>query len=133
MHPTALGIGRPLGIPVYVSPYWFVIAGLFVLFYANSLQGQVEGSAARYLVATAFVLLLYISVLIHELSHCVVARAFHLPVRRILLYPLGGYSEIEQEPQTPAREFLVSGAGPLLSLALAGLGYAIVVIADPSG
>jgi Zn-dependent protease len=131
--PSGLVIGRPLGIPVYVSPYWFVIAGLFVLFYANSLQGQVEGSGARYLVATAFVLLLYVSVLIHELSHCLVARAFKLPVRRILLYPLGGYSEIEQEPQTPAREFLVSGAGPLLSLVLAGLGYLIVVAADPSG
>ena len=131
--PSGLVIGRPLGIPVYVSPYWFVIAGLFVLFYANGLEGQVEGSAARYLVATAFVLLLYLSVLIHELSHCVVARAFRLPVRRILLYPLGGYSEIEQEPQTPAREFLVSAAGPLLSLALAGLGYVIVVVADPSG
>ena len=130
---SGLVIGHPLGIPVYVSPYWFVIAGLFVLFYANSLQGQVDGSAARYLVATAFVLLLYASVLIHELSHCVVARAFRLPVRRILLYPLGGYSEIEQEPQTPAREFLVSGAGPLLSLVLAGLGYLVVVVADPSG
>ena len=61
------------------------------------------GQTARYLVATAFVLLLYVSVLIHELSHCAVARAFGLPVRRILLYPLGGYSEIEQEPQTPAQ------------------------------
>ena len=110
-------IARPLGIPVYISPYWFLIAALFVLFYANSLQGQVAGQTARYVVATAFVLLLYVSVLIHELSHCVVARAFGLPVRRILLYPLGGYSEIEQEPQTPAREFLVSGAGPVLSLA----------------
>jgi Zn-dependent protease len=126
-------IARPLGIPVYISPYWFLIAGMFVLFYANSLQGQVSGQTARYLVATAFVLLLYVSVLIHELSHCAVARAFGLPVRRILLYPLGGYSEIEEEPQTPAREFLVSGAGPVLSLGLAGLGWVILELASPSG
>jgi len=126
-------IARPLGIPVYISPYWFLIAALFVLFYADSLQGQVAGQTSRYLVATAFVLLLYVSVLIHELSHCAVARAFGLPVRRILLYPLGGYSEIEEEPPTPAREFLVSGAGPLLSFGLAGLGWLVLEVIHPTG
>jgi Zn-dependent protease len=126
-------IARPLGIPVYISPYWFLIAALFILFYADNLQGQVTGQTARYLVATAFVLLLYVSVLIHELSHCAVARAFGLPVRRILLYPLGGFSEIEEEPQTPAREFLVSGAGPLLSFGLAGLGWLVIEVVHPTG
>jgi Zn-dependent protease len=65
-------------------------------------------------------------VLIHELSHCVVARGYGLPVRRILLYPLGGFSEIEVEPQTPGREFLVSAAGPALSLVLAACGYGLM-------
>ena len=72
--------------------------------------------------AAAFVVLLYVSVLIHELSHSLVARSYGLPVRRILLYPLGGFSEIEREPPTPGREFLVSAAGPALSLALAAAG-----------
>jgi len=53
----------------------------------------------------------------------VVARSFGLPVRRILLYPLGGFSEIEREPPTPGRELLVSAAGPAISLVLAGAGY----------
>ena len=104
-----------------------------MIFYAGILKGSVQGSVLRYVVAAAFVILLYLSVLIHELSHCAVARAFRLPVRRILLYPLGGLSEIEQEPQTPARAFLVSGAGPLLSLALAALGYGIIVAFGPGG
>jgi Zn-dependent protease len=121
-------IARLFGIPVYVSPYWFLIAGLFVLFYASNLDGSVGPAAVRYLVAALFVILLYASVLVHELSHCVVARAFRLPVRRILLYPLGGYSEIEQEPPTPAQEFLVSVAGPVISLVLAGLGYAVTLV-----
>jgi Zn-dependent protease/CBS domain-containing protein len=117
-------LGRPFGIPVYISPYWFVIAGVFIFVYANDLAATLHGST-RYLVAAAFVVLLYLSVLVHELSHSVVARGFGLPVRRILLYPLGGFSEIEREPQTPGREFLVSAAGPALSLVLAGLGYGL--------
>jgi Zn-dependent protease len=126
-------IARPFGVPVYVSPYWFLVAGLFVLFYASSLPNTVHPNLVRYLVAAAFVILLYASVLVHELSHCVVARAFRLSVRRILLYPLGGFSEIEQEPPTPAKEFLVSVAGPLTSLALAGCGFGLNLTLDPGG
>ena len=120
-------IGRPFGIPVYVSPYWFVVAAVLVVLYSapGTLPGSVRGPVARYVVAATFVILLYLSVLIHELSHSVVARGFRLPVRRILLYPLGGFSEIEQEPPTPAQEFLISAAGPAMSLLLAGIGWAV--------
>jgi Zn-dependent protease len=123
---AGLIIARPFGIPVIISPYWFLIAGLFVLFYASNLDSTIRPSAVRYVVAAVFVILLYASVLVHELCHCVVARAFRLPVRRILLYPLGGYSEIEQEPPTPGQEFLVSAAGPAVSLGLAAAGYGIL-------
>src|SRR5690348_1466085 len=118
-------VARLFGIPVYISPYWFVIAGVFILIYANDLAATLHGST-RFIVAAAFVVLLYLSVLVHELSHSMVARGYGLPVRRILLYPLGGVSEIEQEPQTPIREFLVSAAGPVLSLVLGGLGFVLM-------
>jgi Zn-dependent protease/CBS domain-containing protein len=124
-------LARPFGIPVYISPYWFVIAGVFVVIYANDLASTLHGST-RFVVAIAFVVLLYLSVLIHELSHSVVARGYGLPVRRILLYPLGGISEIEGEPQTPGREFLVSAAGPALSLGLAAGGYGLTHVV-PAG
>ena len=97
---------------------------MFILLYSNSLQQAVHGNL-RYLVAAVFVVLLYASVLVHELSHCVVALAFGLPVRRVLLYPLGGFSEIEKEAPTPAREFLVAAAGPAISLVLAAVGYGL--------
>jgi Zn-dependent protease len=128
-----LVIARPFGIPVYISPYWFVVAALVVVFYAGSLPASIHPDAVRYAVAATFVVLLYASVLVHELSHCVVARAFNLAVRRILLYPLGGFSEIEQEPPTPAREFLVSVVGPLTSLALAGIGWGLDVVVNLGG
>ena len=123
-------VARPFGIPVYVSPYWFVIAGVFILIYANDLASTLHGST-RFIVAAAFVVLLYVSVLIHELAHSLVARSYGLPVRRILLYPLGGFSEIEREPPTPGREFLVSAAGPALSLALAAGGFGLMRVVPP--
>ena len=109
---------------MYVSPYWFIIAGVIIVIYANDLSSALSGNV-RYVVAAAFVVLLYLSVLVHELSHSVVARGFGLPVRRILLYPLGGISEIEREAPTPAREFAVAAAGPALSLLLGVLCWGI--------
>jgi Zn-dependent protease/CBS domain-containing protein len=131
---SGIVIGRPFGIPVYISPYWFLIAGVLIFIYASPLASSQHG-LTRFIVAAAFVVLLYGSVLIHELSHSLVARGYGLPVRRILLYPLGGFSEIEREPPTPSREFLVSAAGPALSLALAAGGYGLthVVAADTIG
>jgi Zn-dependent protease len=125
-------IARPFGIPVYISPYWLIFAVVLVVMYANSAETALASTQSRYIVAAAFVLLLYVSVLVHELAHCVVARGFGLPVRRVLLYPLGGYSEIEQEPPTPGREALISAAGPAVSLVLAGLGYELAKVV-PAG
>jgi Zn-dependent protease/CBS domain-containing protein len=116
-------VARPFGIPVYVSPYWFIIAGVFIVIYANDLSAL--STSMRYVVAAAFVVLLYVSVLVHELSHSVVARSYGLPVRRILLYPLGGISEIEREAPTPGREFAVAGAGPALSLVLSAVAWGL--------
>jgi Zn-dependent protease len=127
-----LVVARPFGIPVYISPYWLVFAIVLVVMYANSAEANLASTQSRYIVAAAFVVLLYVSVLVHELAHCVVARGFGLPVRRVLLYPLGGYSEIEQEPGSPGREALISAAGPLISLAIAGAGY-LIARAVPHG
>ena len=121
-------VARPFGIPVYISPYWFVIAAVFSIIYANDLSSTISGNT-RYIVAAAFVILLYLSVLVHELAHSVVARGYGLPVRRIVLNPLGGVSEIEREAPTPGREFAVAGAGPALSLVLAAIGWGLSQLA----
>jgi Zn-dependent protease/CBS domain-containing protein len=118
-------VAKPFGIPVFVSPYWFVIAGVFIVIYANDLSASLQATSTRYIVAAAFVILLYVSVLVHELSHSVVARGYGLPVRRILLYPLGGISEIEREAPTPGREFVIAAAGPALSLLLGAVGWGL--------
>ncbi|GAA2877121.1 hypothetical protein GCM10010517_38450 [Streptosporangium fragile] len=119
-------MGRPFGIPVYVSPTWFIVAAFITYMFQPTVAFRLPELSipVTYLVSFAFAVLLYVSVLLHELAHCVVARMYGLPVRRITLYLLGGVSEIEREPETPAREFMVAFAGPLLSLGLAGIGFA---------
>ena len=121
-------VARLFGIPVYVSPYWFIIAGVFIVIYANDLSATLSGDM-RFVVAAAFVVLLYASVLVHELSHCVVAKSFGLPVRRIVLYPLAGASEIERDAPTPGREFAIAAAGPALNLVLGAVGWGLHQVA----
>ncbi|WP_250562703.1 site-2 protease family protein [Sphaerisporangium fuscum] len=122
---TGLRMGRPFGIPVYVSPSWLIVAAFITYTFQPVVAQNLpdRDTVVTYLVAFVFAVFLYVSVLLHELAHCVVARRFGLPVRRITLYLLGGVSEIEKEPETPFREFLVAFAGPLASLGLAGIGY----------
>ncbi|SDR25181.1 site-2 protease family protein [Thermostaphylospora chromogena] len=126
-------MGRPFGIPVYVSPTWFIVAAFITLTYKDSVSGSLPGlsDGVAYAVAFAFAVLLYLSVLLHELAHCVMAKRYGLPVRRITLYLLGGVSEIEREPESPGREFMVAFAGPLLSLGLAGVGFLLDMFVVP--
>ena len=118
-------MGRPFGIPVYVSPTWFVVAILITVMFEPTAERLVPRPLS-FVVAFTYAVLLYASVLVHELSHSVVARRFGLPVRAITLHILGGVSEIEREPRSPGREFLVAAAGPALSLMLAAGGYGLL-------
>lgn len=119
-------MGKPFGIPVYVSWTWFIIAAFITFSFGGVVRSRLPelDATTAYLVAFAFAVLLYVSVLLHELAHSVVAKMYGLPVRRITLYLLGGVSEIEQEPPTPGKEFVVAAVGPALSLGLAGAGAA---------
>lgn len=127
-----LVIARVFGVPVDVTPMWFLVAGLVAYGFADTVEHAVPSVGPwKYAVSTGFALLLYLSVFLHELSHTVVALRAGLPVRRISLHLLGGYSEISQPAPTPAREAGIAVAGPLASLALAALGYALMQPLEP--
>ncbi|MFC1407879.1 site-2 protease family protein [Streptacidiphilus sp. N1-12] len=118
----ALLMGRPFGVPVYVTPAWFVIAALITWTFGGQIEVLLPGlGRARYLVALFFAVAFYGSVLVHELAHTVVALRLSLPVRRIQLQFFGGVSEIEKDAETPGREFWLAFAGPLLSTLLGGV------------
>ncbi len=123
-----MSFGRVLGIPILISPWWFVIAAFITVQFAPTVAHRFPtlSRGGSYAVALAFVLLLYGSVLLHELGHALVARALGLPVRRIVLQLLGGVSEITKEPDTAGREYLVSIAGPMISVLLTAVGFAVL-------
>ncbi|ADI11592.1 M50 family peptidase [Streptomyces bingchenggensis BCW-1] len=125
-------MGRPFGVPVYVSPSWFLVAALITWVFGGQLERVLpELGAARYIVSLFFAVAFYASVLVHELAHTVAALRFKLPVRRIQLQFFGGVSEIEKESETPGREFVLAFVGPLLSLILSGLFYLGMLFVEP--
>lgn len=65
---------------------------------------------------TVMMLLLFVCVLLHELGHSIVAQRFGIPVREILLLPLGGVALLERNPSKPLHELLIAIAGPLVNL-----------------
>jgi len=117
-----------LGVPIVVQPLWLVWVVVLSVLFAPSLRDDVPSlsTTASYGISLAFVLLLYLSVLVHELGHVVVAKSLGMQVNRIVLQFLGGASEIQEEnPGRPGREFLVAAVGPLTSVLLGGVGFAI--------
>jgi Zn-dependent protease len=121
-------IGRILGIPIVVDTSWLVIFFLIVFFFWGDLVdsqrlGLVEplSDTALWLAALLGALLFFGSVLIHELSHSVVAVRRGTSVRRIRLFIFGGVSEIESEAISPQDEFAITIAGPASSFVLGGL------------
>ena len=112
-------IGRLFGIDIAIHPSWIIIFALMTFSLAES-WFPVEGwsTATTWTVAFAAALLLFVSVLVHELAHSLVARAQGIPVRSITLFLLGGVSTIESESTSPGNEALMAGAGPASSLAI---------------
>jgi Zn-dependent protease len=131
-RPTAPGtfrLGSVAGIDVNVTSSWFIILAVITLLFAPRIERQVPGLGGwSYAAAIAFAVLLYLSVLLHEISHALAARGFGMPVRSINLHFLGGATEIEEEASTPWREFVVAVVGPLTSLAVGGVGIALTLL-----
>jgi Zn-dependent protease len=99
----------------------FIIA--LVGFYATSFYAGVIPNAPLFeliIVGVINGLIILVSILIHELSHSLVAQRFGLNVTEIELYLFGGVSKIEEEPRTPKSEVLIAIVGPLSSLLIGG-------------
>ena len=114
-------IGRALGIPIHIHASWFAVFFFVTWSLATGyLPEMLPGlSASRYWgMGGIAALLLFLSVLLHELGHSYVALRYQIPIRQITLFIFGGMAHMGKEPPTPRAEFLIAMAGPLVSLIL---------------
>ncbi|ALF54320.1 Zn-dependent protease [Nostoc piscinale CENA21] len=109
-------IGTLFGIPLFLDPLWFVILGLATLNFGVAYQEW--GSAIAWSAGIVMALLLFGSVLLHELGHSLAARSQGIKVNSITLFLFGGIAAIEEESKTPGKAFQVAIAGPLVSVGL---------------
>lgn len=131
--PGTFRIGAIGGTDVLVTSSWFLIAGLIAVVAAPTVEEAEPGLGAfKYVAGVAFAVILYASVLLHEVSHAMMARHFGFSVSSITLHFLGGMTAIEGESRRPREEFLIAVVGPLTSLAVGGVGLGLALVA-PDG
>ena len=119
----SIRLGRLFGIPIELHYTWFFIFlllawGLATGFFPSMYPDLT--ASARWILGAVSAVLLFVSVLLHELMHSVVAKSFKMNVSKITLFFFGGVASIPGENITPKKEFWMAIAGPLFSL---GLGF----------
>ncbi len=130
----AIPLGHVLGIRLGLDYSWFIVFVLLTwiladTYYPTEFKGWSVGLYWTMGAVTA--IMLFVSVLLHELGHSVVALRYKIPVRSITLFIFGGVAQIGAEPPRPSAEFFIAIAGPLVSLALAVVFYVLALALVP--
>jgi Zn-dependent protease/CBS domain-containing protein len=126
----ALKVGRIFGIDIRIHWSWLAIFFLLLWWLAEGFFDDVGAyshwsAIERWVASGITTILFFVSILLHELSHSLVARRLGLPVHSITLFIFGGVSSLSQEPDSPGQEFKMAIVGPLMSFALGILAAAI--------
>jgi Zn-dependent protease len=111
-----------MGIKIGLDYSWFLIFGILTWMLARSYYPAEFKEWSRMMywgMGAVTAMMLFVSVLLHELGHSVVALRYKIPVRSITLFLFGGVAQIGAESPSALAEFLVAIAGPLVSLGLA--------------
>lgn len=109
----SFSLGKVAGIDIRIHLTFFIIVAL------GALQWSGPHGPAGAAFGAALILLLFACVVLHELGHSVVAQAFGIPVREIVLLPLGGVAVLGRNPDRPLHELLIAAAGPAVNVAIA--------------
>jgi len=118
----SIRLGKIFGIPIWLHYSWFLIFAFFTISMSLTFRDSYDWSTTLcWMLGAATSLLLFASVLTHELSHSIIAIRNGVPVKSITLFIFGGVARIGRESSQPSAEFRMAIAGPLCSLTLAGL------------
>src|SRR5579883_1041559 len=123
-------IGSLGGFDVYINVSWLIAIVLITFSTASGWFPSVypgQSTITYFLLGFFSAILLFVSVLLHEFAHSLVARARGITVKYIVLFIFGGVSTFEQEAKTPGTEFLVAIVGPLTSLLIGALAYLLLL------
>lgn len=126
----SIRIFRIAGIDIYINFSWIIILVFLTFSLATGWFPTLYpgwSSATYWVVSFIASILLFVSVLLHELAHSFVARARGLPVKSIVLFIFGGVSNIEREPGSPGVEFQMAFVGPLTSLVIGGVCFLLML------
>jgi Zn-dependent protease len=136
MFPARIRLFSLLGFRVSIDISWFFLAFYLVLTLSTRyFPVQIPHLGLKVYLAMAVVGAagLFLSIVLHELAHAVVARGFGLPIGGITLFIFGGVAELRQEPTTPRAEFWVAIVGPVASIGIAAACFAGEIGAEAAG
>lgn len=121
---------RLWGIPVELNLSWLLVLALITWTFANGYYAMEfpELGLERWFLGFITAILLFISILLHEFSHSLVASRNGLPIRKITLFMFGGVAQMDREADDPVLEFKMAVAGPLMSLVLAVLFFLFSIV-----
>ncbi len=124
-------IGSIAGLDIKLD--WSILIIFWLLTWSLAASGLPAftagyGTAQYWVAAVATTVAFFVSLLAHELSHCVVARRHGIHVRDVTLWLLGGVSRLEQEPPTPSADLRIALAGPAMSFALGAGAFGVAVL-----
>jgi Zn-dependent protease/CBS domain-containing protein len=114
-------------VVILVLVTWSLSAGVFPARHEDLTTGT------YWLMGLAAAMGLFLSIVLHELCHSLVARQFGLPMSGITLFMFGGVAEMTDEPPSPKAEFMMAVAGPACSIVLAGLFIGASVLTAQAG
>jgi len=132
---SQIKLGRVFGIQIGLHYSWFLIALLIVFSHSSQFHSSnpAWGDGVILTLAVGTAILFFVSLLLHELAHSLVATSNKLPVKEITLFALGGVSQIEKNPESAKVEFWMAFVGPLTSAVIGVICLTLArLIGDPS-
>jgi Zn-dependent protease len=128
-------LARVFGIRIGASPSWFAVLFLMIIGLSSYFRDHLAGysDTTGYVVAVVAALLFFVSLLLHELGHALVARRNGIGISGIDLWFFGGIAKLTRDTESPGEEFRVAAAGPAVTAIIVGLCIGAAALAAKMG